>query len=559
MIPARASAPAAVGRNAVCCSAVSWYNAAMESPTPPDSPPPDTPAPTPAGVVGAHAGTVTHLGLDTLFDSAPMGILLTQNRVMVRANALFAEWMRCSLDDLLGHPASILWPDMDAYAELGRQAGPVLASGGRFQAEMQARRMDGTLFWWRFSAKAVDPHNPQYGTLWFMEDTTEARHNADLLRRTFEEQQMIFDNAAVGIMFATRRKVARCNHRMGEIFGYPPEELLGQSTRIFYDSDEDYRAMGAAGYATILAGEAFVHEMQITHKNGSRVWVRATGRQAPMSKPGEDIIWIFEDVTERHHTQAALVQAEKLASLGALVAGIAHELNTPIGNAKMSASTLQDSLNELRTAVAGGTLRRSALDDFLRGSVEISDLVLRSCDRAAHLVSSFKQVAVDQTSEQRRCFELGALVEDIVATMQPMFRRESWSMQVDVAPDLHCDSYPGPLGQVIANLINNASAHAFGGRPSGVLRIQGVMANGDVVMQFTDDGCGMDATTLARIFDPFFTTRMGQGGSGLGLSISKNIATGVLGGKLSATSQPGVGTCFTLAFPSVAPAAAQPD
>ena len=506
----------------------------------------------PAANAGGSA--VTHLELDTLLESAPMGILLTQDRRMVRANPLFAEMMRSTLDDLLGQPASMLWPDMETYAELGRQAGPVLASGGRFQAEMQARRLDGVLFWCRFSAKAVDPQNPQYGTLWFMEDTTEAHDNAERLRRAFEDQQMMFDNAAVGIMFATRRKVARCNRRMADIFGHTPEELLGKSTRIFYGSDEEYRAAGIAGYATILAGDTYVTEIEVTHKNGTRVWVRATGRQAPMSKPGEDVIWIFEDVSERRHAQSALVQAEKLASLGALVAGIAHELNTPIGNAMMSASTLQDSLRGLRTAVENGTLRRSTLDNFLSESVEISDLVLRSCDRASHLVSSFKQVAVDQTSEQRRCFELGALVDDIVATLQPMFRHDPWTMQVDVAPGLQCDSYPGPLGQVIVNLINNAAAHAFLGRANGVLRIHGAVVDDGVVMQFVDDGWGMEPNTMARIFDPFFTTRMGQGGSGLGLSISKNIATGVLGGMLSVTSQPGEGSCFTLTFPTVAPA-----
>ncbi|MFY8043139.1 MAG: PAS domain-containing sensor histidine kinase, partial [Rhodoferax sp.] len=503
-------------------------------------------------------GAQTDLALNTLFDSAPMGILLTQDRLMVRANPMFAEMMHCTLDNLLGQPASILWPDMAAYAELGRMAGPVLAGGGRFQAELQARRQDGTLFWCRFSAKAVDHLNPQYGTLWFMEDTTEAHDNAERVQRTFEEQQMIFDNTAVGIMFVTRRKVARCNRRMAAIFGYEPEELLGKSTRIFYDSEEGYRTLGMEGYATILAGKAYVHEREVAHKNGTRIWVRATGRQAPMSKPGEDVIWIFEEVSEQRRAQAALIQAEKLASLGALVAGVAHELNTPIGNAMMSASTLQDSLRGLRTAVENGTLRRSTLDKFLSDSVEISDLVLRSCDRASHLVSSFKQVAVDQTSEQRRCFELGSLVDDIVATLQPMFRHEPWSMVLDVAPGLQCDSYPGPLGQVIANLINNASAHAFVGRSKGVLHIHGGLVDGHVVMKFVDDGQGMEPGTVARIFDPFFTTRMGQGGSGLGLSISKNIASGLLGGSLGVTSQPGIGSCFTLTFPSVAPDAVQP-
>jgi PAS domain S-box-containing protein len=544
----------------------------MGSLTPLNSPPLKGAAHTPS--TGEGEGDVSHLELNALFDSAPMGIVLTQNRIIVRANPPSADILHCKIEDMLGQPASILWPDMDAYAALGRTAGPVLASGQRFQAEMLARRLDGNLFWCRLSAKALDPQRPQYGTLWFIEDSTEARDNAERLRRTFEEQQMMFDNAAVGIMFATRRTVARCNRRMAAIFGYQPEELLGQSTRVFYDTDEEFRTAGIAGYATILAGEAYVHEMQITHKEGGRFWVRATGRQVPLSKPGEDVVWIFEDVTERRQAQAALqhaheelerrvvdlkrtqadlVQAEKLASLGAMVAGIAHELNTPIGNALVSASTLRDTMRGLREAVQSGTLRRSTLENFSKDGVEIADLVLRSCDRASHLVSSFKQVAVDQTSEQRRRFELGELVDDVVATLMPTFRRVVWSIEVNVPAGICCDSYPGPLGQVIANLINNASLHAFVGRPRGLLHIKGSVVDGGVVIEFVDDGCGMDQGTLARIFDPFFTTRMGLGGSGLGLSISRNIATGLLGGMLTASSNPGHGACFTLTFPEVAP------
>jgi PAS domain S-box-containing protein len=508
------------------------------------------------------------------FDSAPMGVMLTHNRMIVQANALCADMLRYALDELVGKPASILWPDGEAYLELGRQAGPLLASGQRFGTEMQAVRKDGSIFWCRFSAKAVDPQRTQDGTLWIMEDTTVAHETEERNQRIFNEQQMIFDNAAVGIMFATRRKVVRCNRRMAAIFGYEPDELLGRSTRVFYESDEEYRSAGIAGYGPILAGDAYVHEMRITHKSGNRFWVRATGRQVPLSIPGEDVVWIFEDVSDRRDAQAALhqanealeahvedlkrtqadlVQAEKLASLGALVAGVAHELNTPLGNALMSASTLQEHMLTMRDAVERGELRRSALDKFLKDGVDIANLVLRSCDRAAQLVSSFKQVAVDQTSEQRRPFELNALVGNLVATLKPMFRTEPWVIDVNIPDGIQCDSYPGPLGQVVANLVNNAVTHAFSARQHGALRISAIQQGELVEMRFVDDGHGIDASSLPRIFDPFFTTRMGQGGSGLGLSISRNIATSVLGGTLNVTSLPGQGSCFTLTFPQKAP------
>lgn len=257
-------------------------------------------------------------------------------------------------------------------------------------------------------------------------------------------------------------------------------------------------------------------------------------------------------------TRDDLVQAEKLASLGALVAGVAHELNTPIGNALTTASTLQHRMQAFGDTVSRGELRRSALDDLVRDSQEMADLITRSCERAGQLISSFKQVAVDQTSEQRRHFDLRTLVEDNIDALRPSFKRAPWVIQIDIPHGLDCDSYPGPLGQVIANLVQNAALHAFADRPQGRLRIS-ARADGDSIdLRIEDDGRGMDPATLAHIFEPFFTTRLGHGGSGLGLSVSRNIATGMLGGHLTARSEPGRGSCFSLLFPKVAPQFAHP-
>jgi signal transduction histidine kinase len=236
---------------------------------------------------------------------------------------------------------------------------------------------------------------------------------------------------------------------------------------------------------------------------------------------------------------------------------VAHELNTPIGNALTSASTLQDRLQDITRSAADGQLRKSTLSDFLSDGSAIAELITRSCERAANLVSSFKQVAVDQTSEQRRQFDLRALVDDIVTTLRPTLKHLPWHITIEVPSGLHCDSYPGPLGQVISNLIQNAMLHAFTGRHQGNLRISAsARSNGEIEMSFDDNGIGMSPAILARIFDPFFTTRLGSGGSGLGLSVSHNIAIGVLSGSLSARSHLGQGSSFILTF--AAHAAATP-
>lgn len=252
-------------------------------------------------------------------------------------------------------------------------------------------------------------------------------------------------------------------------------------------------------------------------------------------------------------TQTDLVEAEKLASLGALVAGIAHELNTPMGNAMVAASSLQDQMKELEVTIANGQLRKSTFTDFLKDGAAISGLILKSCERASNLLRSFKQVAVDQTSEQRRTFNLRNLVDDVVTMLKPTLRHEPWDITVDVPDNIECDSYPGPMGQVLTNLIQNAAVHAFHGRDHGRIEISAHQADGLVEVRVADDGQGMETDILLHIFDPFFTTRLGKGGSGLGLSVSRNIALGVLGGSLTVTSTPQIGSCFALTVPIVAP------
>jgi len=258
-------------------------------------------------------------------------------------------------------------------------------------------------------------------------------------------------------------------------------------------------------------------------------------------------------ITRLKQTQADLVQADKLASLGALVAGVAHELNTPIGNALTTASTLEGAAIEVQGQMARGEMRKSTLTYFVESAVPMVQLIGRSCQRAATLISSFKQVAVDQTSEQRREFDLRALVEDNISALRPSFRNDPWVFEVEVPTGVRCDSYPGPVGQIIASLVNNAVTHAFASRDQGRLLVTAVVKGERVEMVFADNGRGMQAAVLAHIFEPFYTSRLGQGGSGLGLAIALNIATGVLGGALHATSQPGEGSQFLLSFPLVAP------
>ncbi|GAB4061700.1 sensor histidine kinase [Uliginosibacterium sediminicola] len=256
-------------------------------------------------------------------------------------------------------------------------------------------------------------------------------------------------------------------------------------------------------------------------------------------------------------THSELVQSEKLAALGSLVAGVAHELNTPIGNSLMVASTLRDVGREFRSQMGAG-LKRSALDHFVQETELAADLLTRNLIVAGELITSFKQVAVDQTSSQRRRFYLQEVVREIVRTVQPAFRKTPFQIEEDIPPDIELDSYPGPFGQVVTNLLNNTLLHAFDGRDHGKVVLSAVRTADSVRFYCTDDGVGIPLANLGKIFDPYFTTKLGQQGSGLGLNIVHNIVTGVLGGEISVDSEPETGTCFSLRLPLKAPRHTEP-
>lgn len=257
-----------------------------------------------------------------------------------------------------------------------------------------------------------------------------------------------------------------------------------------------------------------------------------------------------------HHlrlAQAQLVEAEKLAALGNLVAGVAHELNTPIGNGLMALSTLDERLKAFRR-IAREEMRYSDLEHFVESVDTACAISQRNLQRAATLVTSFKQVAVDQTSSQRRRFELLEVVNEVLLTLQPTLRKTPHRVEVRVPPGLTLDSYPGALGQVLTNLIANAVMHAFGARPTGTITIDARALSGqELLFSVSDDGEGIPEALQKKIFEPFFTTKLGQGGTGLGLHIVFNAVVRVLGGQVSLRSAPGQGSSFELRIPRVAP------
>jgi signal transduction histidine kinase len=253
-------------------------------------------------------------------------------------------------------------------------------------------------------------------------------------------------------------------------------------------------------------------------------------------------------------TQQNLVDAEKLAALGGLVAGVAHEVNNPVGISLTVASSLARRSEAFAAEVEQGALRKSRLVEFVESNREAANQLVSNLQRAGELIQSFKQVAVDRSHADRREFDLAESTDQIVASLRPGLRKSQMHLSVDVSPGIVMDSYPGPYGQVLTNLLLNAATHAFGEGKTGNISIQGRRVgarHAEIIV--ADDGRGMTEEVQRRAFEPFFTTRRGQGGTGLGLHIVYNLVRRRLGGKISLASMPGLGTTFRIKIPVVAP------
>ena len=259
---------------------------------------------------------------------------------------------------------------------------------------------------------------------------------------------------------------------------------------------------------------------------------------------------LTETLNELQYAQRHLVQTEKMAALGGLVAGIAHEINTPLGVGVTAASHLESEARRFQAQLG----ERKTVDETTAG--QLADMALRSATmimrnlrRADDLVRSFKQVAVDQSSEQRRTFDLATYLEEILLSLQPELKRVRHKIHRQIEEGVVMDSYPGALYQVLVNLIMNSLLHAFEDGQAGTIDISAQFEGEQVRMVYMDDGCGMDEDISGKMFDPFFTTRRGQGGSGLGLHIVYNLITQVLEGSIEADTSPGTGVRFDIVLP----------
>jgi PAS domain S-box-containing protein len=444
--------------------------------------------------------------------------------------------------------------------------------------EYQVRARDGTVLWLSDSATAVRDEAGQViryeGTV---RDITDQKRAEDAIAEGRRLLQQVIDTVPAVINVKDKQlRYVLMNRYMAGIFGIEPADAIGRTTTDLMSrygaqkTDENDRRVLAAGREL-----GFYEEEYLDSSGNLRQWL--VNKLPLLDAEGEieHIVTVALDIGERkrgelemrkakdaaeaalrnlRETQQSLIEAEKLAALGRLVAGVAHEVNNPVGISLTVASSLERKTALFAAEVARGDLRRSSLNEFLETSRDASSQLVANLNRAAELITSFKQVAADRNYSDQRTFDLGDLTEQVVMSLRPGLRKHNLTLTVDCQPNLTMNSYPGPYGQVLTNLFLNSVAHAFPDGKPGAVDIQ-VRASGkdNVEIIFSDNGCGMSLDVRRRAFDPFFTTRRDQGGTGLGLHIVYSIVTNRLGGRLDLDSEPGGGTRIQIILPRIAP------
>ncbi len=515
-----------------------------------------------------------------LFEGSVDGIYVTTpGGALLNANPALARMMGYDTPQQLmrgiGDIADQIYVNPPARAEYQRL---MQRDGMVREFEYQVRAHDGRVLWLSDSATVARDETGEVvryeGTV---RDITDQKRAEDAIAEGRRLLQQVIDTVPAVINVKDKQlRYVLMNRYMAGIFGVEPTDAIGRTTTDLMSrygaekTDEHDKRVLEAGR------ELGFYEEEYKDSSGNmRQWL--VNKLPLLNAEGEieNIVTVALDIGERkrgelemrkakdaaeaalrnlRETQNSLIEAEKLAALGRLVAGVAHEVNNPVGISLTVASSLERKTALFSAEVARGDLRRSSLTDFLETSRDASSQLVANLNRAAELITSFKQVAADRNYSDQRSFDLGDLTEQVVMSLRPGLRKHNLTLNVDCQPNLTMNSYPGPYGQVLTNLFLNSVAHAFPDGKTGAVDIQ-VRESGkdNVEILFSDNGCGMSLDVRRRAFDPFFTTRRDQGGTGLGLHIVYSIVTNRLGGRLDLDSEPGAGTRIQIILPRVAP------
>ncbi len=310
-------------------------------------------------------------------------------------------------------------------------------------------------------------------------------------------------------------------------------DVLGQTINILLNRTEK-----------LLNKKDEKHQQTLFQNNS--LTAKVSARTDALKESNQELLSTLEKL---HQFQGQLVETEKMASLGDMVAGIAHEVNTPIGLGVTASTLMGDRLQEIKQAFEGKSLKSSQLKKFLIQGEENIGIIYRNLDRAAKLISTFKKVAVDQSSADTLEFNVKGLLSEVLLTLKAKLKKEHVKITIDCPEILIVESKPGPINQILINLILNSIIHGFENRHEGAISISIIYLSNQLHVTYNDDGIGIDEKIKTKVFEPFTTTKRGSGGSGLGLHLVYNLVTQALNGHIDFESKTGEGTTFNITFP----------
>jgi PAS domain S-box-containing protein len=476
---------------------------------------------------------------EAILNGASAGIMLVRDRRIQQCNQRLAELTGYRMDELVGQPTQLLYADPQVWLQAGQELYGELAAGRQYAQIQLARRKDGSTFWVRLSASALEARDLSKGIVGMIEDISAERQAAEALRLANEQQQAVFDAAPVGVVLTRDRVILRCNRTMERLFGYGPDELIGQTTRVFHPDDETYEALTRRLLDSLATQGFFREEMRVVRKDGSRFWCRNMVQVIDRSDPGKGFAGTFEDIGKERVAIEEMARARALAedaarTKAAFLANMSHEIRTPMN------SVIGMALLALNADPSPRV--RNYLQKIQSSSQHLLGLINDILD--------FSKLEADKMTLECRDFELPRLFEHIESVFADEAADKGIGLGLHIGPEVphHLVGDPLRLEQVLINLVNNAVKFTDRGEVDVGVRLEERVGD-EVVLRFSvrDTGIGIPPEARQRLFQSFqqadsSTTRK-FGGTGLGLAISKRLAE-LMGGHIGVDSTGGEGSTF---------------
>jgi PAS domain S-box-containing protein len=529
--------------------------------------------------------------LQTVFDAIPQRLFWKdKNLRYLGCNKIFA------LDAGLESPEQIV--GKDDFELSWKESAHLYREDDRTVIETEISRINyeepqvqdnGNILWLRTSKIPLrDRRGEIIGVFGSYEDISDRKQAQQQIKITKDFLENIINSASDPILVKNaEHRFAFVNNAFCKFIGHSKEELIGKSdydffppkeVKVFLEKDElvmateienineEYLTDGEGNVSILSTKKSCFKDSQ-----GNKFLVGIIRDITEIKKTEEDLrqyqidlqklnqelesrviertAALSETLENLKATQKQLIETERMAMLGQLVAGVAHEINTPVGTSITVASTLKEETNLFAKAIQGGNIKRSTMQNYLETAQQCAQLIETNLHRAGELIQSFKQVAIDQNSLDVRHFQLKPYVEEILVSLEPKLKKTKHQVEVFGDASIAISSHPGAIAQIVTNLIVNSLMHAYQPEEEGLLKFEIKQETTRVILEYSDNGCGIPEQHLEKIFDPFFSTAKDRGGSGLGLHIIYNLVTQKLQGKIDVRTSLGWGTIFIISFP----------